>query len=218
MFTKTQLMTMLELQDSMNKKVNPDWIDAGNDWLLAASMEASEAIDHHGWKWWKKQEPDMDQLRMELVDIWHFILSYLIEGHNGDKDGCIKEIDFMQHTGAHATKSIGCAHDFRHSPLVQNLKVMQGQFAFSHLDLILFMHVLGQVGMSTDDLYKQYVGKNVLNFFRQDNGYKEGTYVKEWNGREDNEVLTEILDELDPEIKDFQGNLYQELQARYPTQ
>ena len=23
--------------------------------------------------WWKKQNPDMDGLKMELVDIWHFI-------------------------------------------------------------------------------------------------------------------------------------------------
>ena len=35
--------------------------------------------------------------------------------------------------------------------------------------------------------------KNVLNKFRQDNGYKEGTYRKIWNGKEDNVVLSEIL-------------------------
>ena len=35
--------------------------------------------------------------------------------------------------------------------------------------------------------------KNVLNRFRQNNGYKEGSYKKNWNGREDNEVMSEIL-------------------------
>ena len=33
----------------------------------------------------------------------------------------------------------------------------------------------------------------MLNRFRQNNGYKEGSYKKNWNGREDNEVMSEIL-------------------------
>ena len=33
----------------------------------------------------------------------------------------------------------------------------------------------------------------MLNRFRQNNGYKEGSYKKIWNGREDNEVMSEIL-------------------------
>lgn len=33
----------------------------------------------------------------------------------------------------------------------------------------------------------------MLNKFRQDNGYQNGTYVKIWNGKEDNEVLSQIL-------------------------
>jgi len=42
-------------------------------------------------------------------------------------------------------------------------------------------------------LFEMYVAKNVLNKFRQDHGYKEGSYHKVWNGREDNEVLAEII-------------------------
>lgn len=42
------------------------------------------------------------------------------------------------------------------------------------------------------------MGKNVLNRFRQANGYrtaiKEGTYRKLWGGREDNEHLFPALD------------------------
>ena len=51
--------------------------------------------------------------------------------------------------------------------------------------------------LNRTELFRQYVGKNVLNFFRQDNGYKEGTYRKFWSGREDNEVLVDILQSLD---------------------
>ncbi|MEE6534390.1 dUTP diphosphatase, partial [Campylobacter coli] len=53
-------------------------------------------------------------------------------------------------------------------------------------------------GLNLEILYKTYIGKNILNIFRQNNGYKQGTYKKDWNGKEDNEVLAEILEqELD---------------------
>jgi hypothetical protein len=69
--------------------------------------------------------------------------------------------------------------------------------------------------MDWNELYCQYVGKNVLNFFRQDNGYKAGTYRKLWGGREDNEHLVEIMQELDSTSTSFQHLLYQSLQDRY---
>ena len=48
-------------------------------------------------------------------------------------------------------------------------------------------------GVNLYSLYECYIAKNVLNRFRQNNGYKEGSYKKIWNGREDNEVMSEIL-------------------------
>ena len=66
-----------------------------------------------------------------------------------------------------------------------------------------------------DRLYSAYVGKNVLNFFRQDHGYKEGTYVKNWAGREDNEHLVELVAALDSSAQDFADEVYKALSARY---
>src|SRR5664279_3722865 len=82
--SEIQLSTMLELQDGMNSKVNPAWVAANNNWYRAIQVEGVEAIEHHGWKWWKKQECDLPQLRMELVDIWHFILSASIQTKFGN--------------------------------------------------------------------------------------------------------------------------------------
>ena len=69
--------------------------------------------------------------------------------------------------------------------------------------------------MAFTDLYTAYVGKNVLNFFRQDHGYKEGTYVKTWLGREDNEHLVELVAPLDKDADDFAEQVYQALESRY---
>ena len=78
MLKSHQLSTMLTLQDKMNRKVNPDWLKTRSPFLRAVVIEGAEAIEHHGWKWWKKQHCDLPQLQMELVDIWHFILSEIL--------------------------------------------------------------------------------------------------------------------------------------------
>jgi hypothetical protein len=49
-------------------------------------------------------------------------------------------------------------------------------------------------GITFDELYKLYMGKLVLNIFRQEHGYSDGTYVKFWkDGLEDNQVLEKIM-------------------------
>ncbi|MFT5164606.1 MAG: dimeric dUTPase (all-alpha-NTP-PPase superfamily), partial [Alteromonadaceae bacterium] len=85
MLLQNQVATMLKLQDQMNAKVNPDWLAVKSPFLRAVVIEASEAIEHHGWKWWKKQECDLEQLQMELVDIWHFVLSAVLIEFDGDQ-------------------------------------------------------------------------------------------------------------------------------------
>ena len=49
------------------------------------------------------------------------------------------------------------------------------------------------VGLTWDELRRQYLAKNVLNIFRQRNGYKDGAYIKMWHGREDNEWLADFM-------------------------
>jgi len=75
MITHAQLSTMLALQESLNAKVNPNWKLAGYAWHRAIMVEAVELLEHVGWKWWKAQEPNIAQARLELVDIWHFAMS-----------------------------------------------------------------------------------------------------------------------------------------------
>ena len=94
---------------------------------------------------------------------------------------------------------------------------MAGLCAANRFDVPLFIKIVEQAEMNADELYRQYVGKNVLNFFRQDNGYKEGSYLKLWNGREDNEHLVDVLNALDIALPDYSDQVYQGLQQRYPS-
>ena len=80
-----------------------------------------------------------------------------------------------------------------------------------------FWQLMDAAELDFETLYVAYVGKNVLNFFRQDNGYKDGSYIKEWDGREDNEHLVELSAALDSESSDFRDELYNALQTRYQS-
>ncbi len=213
--TETQLVSMLEMQDGMNKKVNPDWVAANNNWHRAIQVEAVEAIEHHGWKWWKKQNCDMAQLRMELVDIWHFILSTVIQNTRGSirfsTIEMISELNLSQ-------KSVQFDNQYyilAKMSLLEKLDLMVGLSAAKRTSLALFDSLLSDCGMSWVELFKQYTGKNVLNVFRQDYGYKAGTYIKIWNGREDNEHLVEVLDIIDLSANNVHDELYQTLKSRY---
>jgi dimeric dUTPase (all-alpha-NTP-PPase superfamily) len=214
MFTKDQMKIMLRLQDSINTKVNLNWIEANNDWMLAAMIECVEAIDHHGWKWWKKQEYDLAQLQMELVDIWHFILSQMIVDNKGD----IKQITtyFSESLLSYNIMFDSKLYTPKSNTLLENLKLMSGLFSTGTYNLPLFLTIISQAYLPEKDLFKQYVGKNVLNNFRQDNGYKNGSYVKVWyDGREDNEHLVDILENVYIESKTADVLIYSALQDRY---
>lgn len=201
---KQKIITMLELQDSMNSKVNPEWRSAGNEWYRAIWMESSEMLEHYGWKWWKKQEPDVMQVKLEVVDIVHFALSIRLElGADLDKTADAIVNDFANSMQAEdIRKTIECL-------ALVTLTDQGAHFTF-------IAGIMKYLDMSFDELYQIYVGKNVLNMFRQDNGYKQGTYKKEWQGREDNEYLADILDTLDSDSPSFKEDVYAALAQAYP--
>ena len=213
MLSQAQATTMLTLQAQMNAKVNPDWVKAAYPYLRAVVVEGAEAMEHRGWKWWKKQDCDLKQLQMELVDIWHFTLSHILLEHGGDQQKSLN--DLMQTDASWSVQFDGKTYSIPELDLIEKLELNIGLAAARRISLPLFAALLHDCGMDWNELYCQYVGKNVLNFFRQDNGYKQGTYRKEWNGREDNEHLVEIMQLLDSTSADFQHRLYDNLKQRY---
>lgn len=84
--------------------------------------------------------------------------------------------------------------------------------------LLLYMinNDIDDAKVAIDSIYKNYLVKNVLNSFRNSNGYKEGTYKKIWNSEEDNDVAFEIantLTEIAPE--DLESTLMIKLSIAY---
>lgn len=195
---------MLEMQDAMNARVNPDWRRAGNAWYRAIWTECAEMLDHYGWKWWKHQRPDLEQVKLELVDIMHFAMSdYLLRDDDPAAVAARIEAELSApREGGEIREAIE--------------RMAQSTIASRSMHYSDFARVMELIGMDFDELYRSYVGKNVLNFFRQDHGYKEGTYVKQWHGREDNEHLVEVIAALDSDDPGFRDGVYRGLEQRYP--
>ena len=202
---KQQILTMLELQNAMNSKVNKNWAEQDFAWYRAIWVECAELLDHYGWKWWKKQTPDADQVKLELVDIWHFGLSILLLESANEADiatAVEQQLARANHSG-----------DFRADLEGFTLVTLQSK----SFDVASFATLMAGIDLSFDELYTRYVGKNVLNFFRQDNGYQDGSYRKQWGGKEDNEHLVEAVAELDHTSSLFKDDLYQALEQRYSS-
>ncbi len=202
---KQQLLTMLQMQDDMNTKVHPQWREQGFEWHRAIWVELAEMLDHYGWKWWKHQQPDIEQVHLELIDIFHFGLSArLVSGQ------AVAEIaaDVEQELQQPQTQA----------SFAETIEVMVANtLASKNFDAKTFAGLMQQTELSFDELFRHYVGKNVLNFFRQDHGYKTGEYVKVWNGKEDNEVLMAVLKSTDANSADFKDLVYQGLKQQYPA-
>ena len=201
---RQKLLTMLTMQDSMNTKVHPQWSEQNFEWYRAVWIECAELMDHQGYKWWKRQDPDLEQVQLEVIDIWHFGMSALFAHYDNVSDIADailiawSAIENKKLTVHQATEELAwwC--------------LMHKSFSASH-----FWQLLIAVDLDFDQLFIAYVGKNVLNFFRQDNGYKDGSYIKLWDGKEDNQHLVELTTELDTEADSFRDDLYNALSNRY---
>lgn len=185
---RQQISEMLRLQDKLNLIVDPNWLTADFPWHRAIYVEAVEALDHYGWKWWKAAGAyTIGQIQLELVDIWHFAMSHILAIHEGDYEAAATLLhDYF----IKLEENPDVYGDIKDVSVHQLFDLLAGSAAIQRqLNGPAFNMLMKHFNLTWDQLYRTYVNKNVLNLFRQANGYKEGTYVKMWNGVEDNVVL-----------------------------
>jgi dimeric dUTPase (all-alpha-NTP-PPase superfamily) len=222
---------MFELQQELNDSTNGKGWEKGItkngkkiNWRRCITMESAEMIDSFGWKHWKSiaQETDYANLQIEIVDVWHFVMSLVLE--------------FTHNSGAESIEEL--SQRVFQTPEYQKIN-NDTSLAFGSDDLLLFrienvmrlslipvspemigalieeFFELAHLGaLNATQLYRLYVGKNILNQFRQDHGYKEGSYIKVWNGEEDNVVMKRAW-ETNPDMTPVQ--LYDVLKLAYPA-
>lgn len=221
-----KLLQMLQLQAQLNEATNGErWTDGitknGKEinWKRCIYMECAEMIDSFSWKHWKNIEaqPDWDNMQIEVVDVWHFIMSLAIELYAKELRGGVEDlavnlselesfkvVDVQNDSFAEQKDVIEKVENIMRIVLSEDIKIENLVAEF--FDLVVMS------GLDLTTLYRLYVGKNILNQFRQDNGYKDGTYIKVWAGEEDNVVMKRIWEENEDITPD---KLYKELTKYY---
>lgn len=205
-----KILLMIQLQNQLNDATNGDKWTSGVtknnkviNWRRCIYMECAEMVDSFSWKHWKSidKEPDWDNLQIEVVDVWHFIISLAIENYSKNLKGGIEDlgIDISRYE---KFPLIDVSNDNFASQdeviaKVENITLLALEKKEIDIELLIneFFDLVVMSGLDLETLYRLYVGKNILNQFRQDNGYKDGTYIKVWNGEEDNVVMKRIWEE-----------------------
>ena len=201
-----ELLEMLEYQDKLNKKINENWreIRKREDFIRAIWIECAELVDSLPWKWWKKQEADIDNVKIEIVDIWHFILSYLLMEDKTYNDvinsnavkyfkkGLNKDFTHLELDGTYIHHYLG-ENNKTDRIIFLAERVAEGFLKNSLNEGIYFFGLLVSEVLKFKELYLLYIGKNILNHIRQEGGYREGNYKKLINGLEDNKYMLEVV-------------------------
>lgn len=221
-----KILQMLQLQQQLNDATNGlGWEDGMTkngkliDWKRCTYLECAELIESYPWKHWKNidAKPDYANIQIEAVDIWHFIMSQGLEDYKvknlGSIEDLAKSIHALKNFSTFTADVTPTTKNYYEQIEVVELLMKTLFCGDNTTDLMeAFIDVAVQSGLNLDALYKLYVGKNILNKFRQDHGYKEGTYIKIWNGKEDNVTMQSILEDanITPE------GLYEGLEKAYP--
>lgn len=223
----SKILLMLQLQNQLNDATNgEDWVKGVTknkkniNWKRCIYMECAEMIDSFPWKHWKniEVEPDWDNLQIEVVDVWHFIMSLAIEKYSNSMKGGIDELaNDISELEALSKIDTDAKKFAKQDVIIEKVEnIIRISLSKDTLDIeelvAEFFDLSAMSSLNLDTLYRLYVGKNILNQFRQDNGYKEGSYIKVWNGEEDNVVMKRIWEnngDIEPTM------LYRELSKAY---
>jgi len=206
---REEIFEMLNLQEQLNKKINQNWKKerTKEDFTRATWIECAELVDSLPWKWWKKQLLDMDNVKIEVVDIWHFILSYILldfeniseilesEYIKSFEKGINEDFHNLNINGMYINHYLGETDEYKKIIFLAE-RVAEGFLKNEPVEGIFFFGLLVKNTISFKELYLLYIGKNILNHIRQETGYKDGSYKKVINGMEDNQYLFQIVKEV----------------------
>eukprot|EP00796_Vickermania_ingenoplastis_P010892 gene10892-7552_t len=193
-----------KFQNGLNNRIDEDWqkVRKLDDWVLAITMESAELIDSYPWKWWKNinAPPDIPNVKVEIVDIFHFSLSGGMQSKNYPPSDPNKSINLI----CPSETPQDVFQDFLFLPMtstanavatMRNIIQLAQAYKFDLITEGLFV-AAADLGLN---LVAFYVAKHTLNNIRQLNGYKAGSYIKVQKGVEDNALLHDCIKHVDIE-------------------
>jgi hypothetical protein len=201
--TKAQLATMVQLQHEANSVMSDNWLLSNNStiwYFRAGAQELSELIGHLGIKWWKNEHPteelmvaSWEQAVMELIDYIHFSISDVTRTYAEKGQFDAHEVADVLAVQADVAETKICQTRIEiigevETAIATILNCKTASWVHAN-------HIADAMQLVGTDLFNMYMSKNLLNKFRTSNGQREGTYMKIWDGVEDNVYLVKYLNE-----------------------
>ena len=186
------LQQLASIQDDLNTRTITNWRNrlTLSDFNMAIISEFAELTDSgRKWKWWKKAgEINEWNEKIEIIDIFHFVLSKLlifggeingsatgVDSENSFKTPCLLTVDGSFHNG-NMTQCLESMLDDSDHYVLNGMNAIFNSWNMTEKEITLIYHL-----------------KASLNYVRQRTGYTTGEYNKILNGREDNEFLKELF-------------------------
>jgi hypothetical protein len=221
------LTEMIHVQDDLGLRQNTHWREKDWDFKLAALEEVIEAIEHLKWKWWKNPEGvtekdiDWEAVHYEAADVFNFLTTYLLMecSYHAVVRTFIRGYDRAQ-VGDFSSPSISNAMEFAKDiirSLVGYPSMDDDSYASYYGEELTtsYFRFLHAIGLEPARLRAIYLAKAELNIFRWENGFKDGTYIRTWNGVKDDVFLKKIVNMTNEEDPNYRTYIYQSIQSIY---
>lgn len=154
---------MLHMQEKLDEAIMKEHGLTEIEWkdLELAILDEIGELTHElkgAWCWWKKTQPKVERSKVlgELVDVWHFVLSYTYKF----SDVRFTHLDWVFKRGIDTFEQEGLAC------LLANLAIAEDENKLFYLIV-----VSACLGFSIEDVYKAYCNKNKVNYQRLKEGY-----------------------------------------------
>lgn len=154
---------MLQMQEKLDEAIMKEYelTEITREQLEIAILDEVGELTHElkgEWCWWKKTQAPVDDNKVlgELVDIWHFVLSYTYNY----SDVRFTHLDWIVGKGINTCKQEGLACSLAN---IINAQYMDKLFYLIAVSLCL--------GFTIEEVYEAYCEKNKINYQRLKEGY-----------------------------------------------
>ena len=163
---KEMLQMQAKLDESIMKEYGLTEIEEAK--LNIAILDEVGELTHElkgNWCWWKKTQPKVDRKKVlgELVDVWHFVLSYTNNFNDGESMFDTETDEFDRGYKYYLSKT-----HFNKNALTN----LYSELIDSWLEKLIILVVITEyLGFTIEQVYKAYCEKNKVNYQRLESGY-----------------------------------------------
>lgn len=176
---------IVDVQSILNEKAdpsNPRWKDVRtvDDFKLASVLEMAELVESTPWKWWKGGSADLWNVKIELIDMLHFMASNVeIIGTRTDADehnilGFLADEEVTKELFVNNDENAGTNRSYA-LDIIRDIVNKDETFEIIN-------HAMKAGGLEADEISSIYIAKYTLNEIRWEGGYALNQYKKMKSG------------------------------------